>query len=266
MLVEFECPQCKGHICERWDWQHCNRLNRLAYLHFVVNPGIAVNELILGQRLPKQQFTCKSCPLPSIDRSYFYCPNCETFHASRIWSGKNAFGNWLGLLCPSCGESIPCLQNLTSRALVAVTAPLWSVLLKRYSAKWKSEQFRRIAQKRTAYMDPHSKVPKPVNYALGGLLCGLFMDLVFGVYTVLPLKSIHSLGLVGGYFAAILAGLAIWLPAGLGFGLIMKKFGDKKGDPSLHLAINKDGTLVPFDWSKQLGEKVLEHQPPPGIS
>jgi hypothetical protein len=258
MLVEFECPECKGHICERWGLNGSNIGIRLMYWHMILNPGLAFNELIFGQRNPQQIYVCKSCPLPMADRGYVHCPSCGVFHAGRIWSEKNAFGNWLGLVCPSCRAPIPCLWNLTSRVLLLLTAPLWWLPIRLNKEKLIARQYHRITQTKTAYIDKDSETPKPINYQRLGLLWGVIMDLPFAAYIVFIATGPHSSswwGLMGMYFAAAFAGLIIWLPGGWLFGLMMKLMLDKRGDPTLHLSFDTDGRIVSQSVSPQLGDQ-----------
>ena len=261
MLVEFECPKCKGHICERWGLNGSNLGIRLMYWHMILNPGLAFNELVLGQRQPQQLYICKSCALPIVDRSYVHCSSCGTFHAGRIWSYKNAFGHWLGLLCPSCGAQIPCLWNVTSRALLILTAPIWWLPVKLQKTKLIAQQYKRITQTKTEYIDKESKAPKPVNYRRMGWFWGLFMDLCFAVGPVFVAAGTHEFawwGLVGVYFMAALKGLIFWLPGGWLFGFMTKLMLDKKGNQTLHLSFDSDGAIVPSSVSPRLGEHTNE--------
>ena len=90
-------------------------------LHWIVNPGLAVHEVLLGQRIPKDLFLCKKCP--GITSQYAECPGCSRFHHVKIWD-RCPFGNWLGLVCPDCGTSIPCHLNLTSRLVMLLLFPI----------------------------------------------------------------------------------------------------------------------------------------------
>lgn len=96
-------------------------------LHFILNPGLAFNELILGQRIPKISLEDKTSKKPRAERSYVPCPHCDTLHDGRIWSADNgrAFKNWFGLYCPECGGIIPCVMNVTSYIILALTLPVW---------------------------------------------------------------------------------------------------------------------------------------------
>lgn len=114
-----DCPKCGNRNFKIW------RLPNLGLVHWILNPGLAINELMLGQRLPKESLECKSCELAIGERSYIVCPHCREMHPSGVWAGKNGFRNWLGLVCPSCLRRIPCLWNVFSLLILAVTSPLW---------------------------------------------------------------------------------------------------------------------------------------------
>jgi|SRR5439155_8137659 len=126
----FECPRCGGRDYSVWVLPHP------LLLHWILNPGLAFNELVLGQRIPDMVFFCETCTGPWAKRDYVYCPNCRAFHDGMIWSVGCAFGNWLGLVCPDCGQPIPSLRNLTSKVLLMITFPLWWLPLKRFRHRY----------------------------------------------------------------------------------------------------------------------------------
>ena len=76
-------------------------------LFCVLNPAIMFKELILGQRLPKVTLIDEKSDRPFFERCYIPCPHCETLNDSRLWAKWNGFGNWFGLVCPSCHQIIP---------------------------------------------------------------------------------------------------------------------------------------------------------------
>lgn len=247
-LVEFECPKCKGHLCEIWGLDGSNLGIRLMYWHAILNPGIAFNELVLGQRSPQRVYVCKSCDLPMVDRGYVHCSECGTFHNGRIWSHKNAFGNWIGLACPSCSALIPCMWNLTSRLLLLVSAPVWWFPVKQYKTKLIAQQYKRIADNQTNYVDEKSNTPIKINYTRMGLQFGFLMGLcmAFLPFVLLGISGFsHQFGL-GVFFISIL-GFLISIPSGLLFGFMMKSIMDKKGDQRLHLTFDADGKVVPLN-------------------
>lgn len=261
MLVEFECPVCKGHVCKRWALNSPDAGIRFMYWHMILNPGLAFNELFLGQREPSELHECQSCALPMVDRSYVHCPSCDTFHSGRIWSYRNAFGNWLGLVCPKCGGDIPCLWNLTSRLILAVTAPIWWIPVKRYRFKLQQAQRLRIAQSQSGYIDPANGAAKKINYVQLGLLWGSFM---FG-YLVLIAPLIMLVGkgelnwssYIGLVMHSIDAAVKACVLGGLGFALVMRLMLQRMGDPSRHLTYDADGILA------QMDEDFIETKPAP---
>ena len=111
-------------------------------LHYILNPGLAFNELILGQRIPKVSLEDKTSEKPFLERSYVPCPHCETLHDGRTWSTQNgtAFRNWFGLYCPNCREIIPCLMNLTTRLVLTITFPVWGWFKNSLKQRWLEKQ------------------------------------------------------------------------------------------------------------------------------
>ena len=250
MLVDFECPKCKGHICEIWALNGSNLGIKLMYWHMFLNPGLAVNELLLGQRFPSRLYVCKACELPLADRTFVHCPECDSFLDGRLWSYGNAFGHWLGLFCPTCGGEIPCLRNLTTAAILAVSAPILWLPQKLCKDRLLPSQKLRIARAQNKYLTtPDIKQRKPVNYWRMGLLWGLSMDVIFSFF--LGARSINwihggwtELFVIYGFL--LLKGLLIWLPAGAVFAVTCKLMMDRKGDVNLHLTYDADGQVVPL--------------------
>jgi hypothetical protein len=75
-------------------------------LHWIANPGLAFNELVLGQRMPARANVCRQCRTSFVD-----CPHCNRAIDAVQWGGRSALGHWRGLPCPHCGGSIPVLSN-----------------------------------------------------------------------------------------------------------------------------------------------------------
>lgn len=114
-------------------------------LHWILNPGLAINELVLGQRIPKVTLIDETSDAPLIERQYVPCPHCHTIHQGAIWSKKGAFQNWFGLVCPTCEKIIPCLWNITSLLLLAVFSPLWWWFHQPLKEKWRQFKLRQYA-------------------------------------------------------------------------------------------------------------------------
>ena len=107
-----QCNHCGGRR-----FTTCDRFHPFM-IHWVLNPGLAMNELLIGQRVARQIHFCKQCGGWFQQQGQFVeCSSCKGFHNAKIWDGCR-FGNWLGLVCPDCGEMIPCLLNLTSAVVL----------------------------------------------------------------------------------------------------------------------------------------------------
>jgi hypothetical protein len=158
----------------RYDvWQ----LPKPLLLHWVLNPGLVVNELLLGQRIPKVTLIERDTSRPLIERQSVPCPHCGTLHDARLWSGKRGFHNWFGYYCPRCGDTIPCLWNVFSLLLLALTAPLWIWFRKPLRARWLRGQPIRFEHAE----DVPLPTAKTVKWWRMGLIWGAIMFIVFAV-------------------------------------------------------------------------------------
>lgn len=190
----------------------------LSVIHFMLNPGLAINELILGQRVPKIMLIDQSSDKPLMERTYVPCPHCNTYHDGRTWSvqNKTAFKNWFGLYCPNCGEIIPCIRNWTSGLILIVTYPFWFWWINTWKRSWMEKQPERYANLNFESIE-HWKM----QWVKMGLLWGTFMYIVMTL--LLPPIIGSSYELVN-----FLIGIPIWLIAGLIFGYVMKWWMGKK--------------------------------------
>ena len=181
-------------------------------LHWIIHPGLAFNELILGQRIPKVTLIDKTLDKPLMERSFIPCPSCGALHDGHFWAKKNAFRHWLGYVCPSCGEIIPCLWNLTSLLILAVTSPLWFFPVKYWKANWiefEKSRYQNIEKEYT----PHEKTSwVKMGFLYGGLMW-LILGLAPQVYNFIVWKSFDWDFLL---FTAVL-----WTIAGFFFAAIM---------------------------------------------
>jgi hypothetical protein len=188
-----------------WTWKHP------LMLHWILNPGLAINELLLGQRVPKVSLIEKNNNKSLAEKSFVPCPHCHTIHAGLKWTPQNktAFGNWFGLYCDACGGIIPCLRNLTSAVLLGVTFPVWIWFVKRWKAKW-------LQMQKQKFSKPLMLTRPAYNWVTQGLSFGFFMFLFNNV--ILPLLD------GDGYRPTkLLLGIVVWTLAGLLFGYTMKK-------------------------------------------
>jgi len=116
-------------------------------LLWVLFPAFMFNELIFGQRLPKVTLIDKESDKPQSERRYIPCPHCETLNDPRLWATKeNAFGHWFGLVCPSCHQIIPCLWNIFSLVVLAITFPLWYFPARFFRHRWIEKEKERLAK------------------------------------------------------------------------------------------------------------------------
>ena len=207
--TDYQCPKCQGHDFKRLEWPNW------MIVHWVLNPGLAFNEVVLGQRLPKLMLTCQSCPGPLLERQFVPCPHCGTVHDGLRWAGRHGFGNWLGMVCPECKKRIPCLWNLTSLVVLALLSPLWYVPYRYY-----------FRDRPTS--PPPSRPDLPTTKTVKWWKMGLFYGSVMWASTSL-MSAIHpcpKTGPVSTLSVAIDA--VIWLAAGAVFGLFMQFFLTRK--------------------------------------
>lgn len=190
-------------------------------IHFVfykLNPGIAINELILGQRTPKIMLLDKTSDKPSMERTVIPCPHCETFHDGRTWSGvnKTVLKNWFGLFCPTCQNIIPCLRNWTSGLILIITYPIWFWWIKKWKQSWLS-----IQPERYAHIDVEAVAHKSFQWIKNGLSFGILMAISINLIPLLIFGLKFQL-------STFLMTLPIWIITGLLFGFLLKWWLGKK--------------------------------------
>jgi len=211
MPTDQKCPKCRGTDMKRWE------LPNWMLLHWVINPGLAFNELVLGQRIPKVTLICQSCRLPLVERQYVPCPSCGAIHDGRLWAGKRGFGNWLGLVCPACGKRIPCLRNAFAFVLVCVSAPTWYLPYRLY---FRDRPVSRPVQTPSASLPTLKKVAWSKMALLYGLLMWLITSLVPATFIYAKTGSLPVMMLV--------VGGGLWLLGGVAFGFFMYLFLSRK--------------------------------------
>lgn len=180
-------------------------------IHWILNPGLAFNELVLGQRIPKITLIDKTSDAPLMERQYVPCPHCNTIHNGSLWAKQGAFKNWFGLLCPNCEKIIPCIWNLTSLILLTITFPLWGWFRRPLESKWR--RFKKHQYIKNKDLEPITA--KNTSWLKMGLLYGTLM------FCFMSLPKIISGDVTSKY---IITQIIIWLVAGLAFGGAMKLF------------------------------------------
>lgn len=184
-------------------------------LHWVLNPGLAFNELVLGQRLPKLTLIDQESDEPLVHRQYVPCPHCDALNDGMLWSGSNGFGHWFGLVCPECQGRIPCLWNLTSLAILGLTFPIWIWIKIFGEDAWLEREKIRA----TKAVDKKVISQAQPNWLRTGLVFGGLMFVIMSAVEAaqgdltIELLALNAL---------------IWGVAGLAFGFIMKLFLGRK--------------------------------------
>lgn len=154
--IGFVCPTCQSAVYGTWAFPHP------LIVHWVLNPGLAVNEVLLGQRIPKITYYCKACGSETTYIRYYRCPECDRFHEEAIWTGSNGFGHWLGVICPDCGGEIPCVLNVTSWVILARLSPInWLLraLFGRRYLEWEQQRARLARDQLQSSLPPPDQGP-----------------------------------------------------------------------------------------------------------
>lgn len=190
------------------------KLPNVMLVHWILNPGLAFNEIILGQRIPKVTLIDKTKDAPLLQRQYIPCPTCGEINDGRLWSKGNSFGHWFGLICPKCGNKIPCLWTLTSIIILALTFPIWFFIKKYFEKSWHDREMSRFK-----VIDPEAATVKKTSWVKMGFNYGLLMFCFMSLPKILKNHlSIQQTALQA----------AIWLGAGLFFGVTMWFFMGRK--------------------------------------
>ena len=187
-------------------------------LVWVLFPGAILSELILGQRLPKVMLIDKESDKPLMERTYVPCPHCETLNDGRLWAKWNAFGHWFGFVCPSCHQVIPCLWNVFSLVVLAITFPLWYFPARFFRRRWleiEKETLVKVLER------PLIQI-KFIHWLLMGVFgWGILSWVLFEGWQVLDGGEWDLMKMIGN--------LPIWLVSGFVWGLWMHLFMNRKG-------------------------------------
>ena len=210
-------------------------------LFWVLNPVLAFNELILGQRVPKVTLVDEKSDKPFMERNYAPCPHCETLNDSRLWTKSNAFGHWFGLVCPSCHQIIPCLWNIFSLAILAITFPLWYFPVRFFRHRWIEREKKRLVK----VLERPLIQAKSINWLW--LLIGVFG---WGVPTWATFEVLQIWHFGKEWDLEImLVGLPIWIVSGFVWGLWMRSYVNRKGKKANRHESDRRGRFGGFVWS-----------------
>ncbi len=207
--MEFDKETFKVYTWKNW-----------MMIHWILNPGLAINELLLGQRVPKLTLENITSNKTKFERIVIPCPHCKVLHDGRTWSTESgtAFKNWFGLYCKNCGKTIPCLLNAFSLIILIITFPLWGWFKKSLKSKWLDRQPDRyknidIGQIKNPF---HKK-----KWVVTGLSWGIIMFVIMSVGY--PYFSSEEITL-----KSLSLGIGIWTIGGLSFGYSMKIYMNKR--------------------------------------
>lgn len=180
-------------------WYHWFNLN------WILNPGLALNELILGQRIAAKVSIDKY----DSDKKYVKCPHCGEMHDLYLWNTYSPYRNWFGLYCPSCTLTIPCTRNATSLLITFLTLPLWIWFYKSWKTRWLLHQaqiFSEIKKTEDDYDNFSIFIP-------GFSLSGIMVIVSTILYPILHGDTINGL--------MTLIAIPAWIIGGLCFGYIL---------------------------------------------
>ncbi len=181
-------------------------------LHWILNPGLAVNEVFFGQRIPKVTLIDKTSSASLMHRHYVPCPHCGSLHPGMLWSGSNGFGHWFGLICLHCRGKIPCLWNLTSLLVLVVLFPIWLpikvVFEKRYLA-YELNRLEKAKRKVEALPEVNGKTWIKAGFFFGSII------FFFSLFLFKPITEQNlMLSGVSGLVSGILFGIGMWFVLG----------------------------------------------------
>ncbi len=187
----------------------------VGYLFWVLNPILAINELILGQRIPRETLVESDVQNASIPREFIECEACGQLTDLERWPQAGIkFGNWFGLACPNCGSKLPTCLNLWSRLLLLAVFPIAVFLRSRFQNRALSQQVLILRGSTLEQASPDGAMKSLKLSALFGLGMAFVLFLASLVQLVEFPPSV-IIGLIGG-------GLS-----GLTFGGIMHVFARK---------------------------------------
>jgi len=198
-----------------WNWKSP------IILHWIINPGVVVSDLIIGLTMPKVTLIEREGKKPFYQRTLIPCPHCGTLHNGLKWASPNktAFKNWYGLYCDNCSKIIPVQRNITSMLILILTFPLWGWFGKTLKERWLEKQPER-------YKNLNLEIPENKNTTKHWLKFGLFMGLIMyvGMTFIFPLIEQEQITQ-----KSMLRGIPIWLIGGLIIGYTNKIWLNRKG-------------------------------------
>jgi hypothetical protein len=180
-------------------------------VHWVINPGLAFNELVLGQRLPAFSLIERDRQKALKDReSIVPCPSCGAMNDGALY-GETALGNYAGLSCVECGAKIPALKNVFTWLILMVTWPLWKPFELRLGPG--------LLARQQATLQAAKAKGLPEEAEVSGLRMGLFFGVFMGLF-FLAQRLLYGADLQSALIVASVSAVF----CGVFFGVAMKIF------------------------------------------
>jgi hypothetical protein len=200
-----------------WDWKSP------LILHWIINPAVAVFELLFGIAIPKVMLIDREGEgkIPYYKRSYVPCPHCGTLHNGLKWSQQNktAFKNWFGYYCDNCSNIIPIHRNFLSLIVLVISYPVWGWFKESLKQYWMDKQPDRF--KNITFEIPE-KLKSNKFWMRYGLMFGLLMYVLNVI--LFPLAMDEEIRII-----ELIIGIPIWFLFGLGIGYMNRTFFNRKG-------------------------------------
>ncbi|WP_421859314.1 hypothetical protein [Oceanicaulis sp.] len=191
---------------DAWTWKHP------LILHWRLNPGLVINELVLGQRIPRLTLIDTQSEAPLAERQYIPCPHCQAMNPASVYS-KAPMGNYAGLVCLDCGGEIPTVKNVLTWLVLMISWPLWAPIKQRVAPAMLAKQRAKLLQ--------HTPVSEqaPTRSTVSGLKLGVMFGLLMGLFFF-----VKAMVDGGGYSDALTSSAIGGALGGAVFGVTMKLF------------------------------------------
>ena len=187
----------------------------VGYVFWLLNPILSINELVLGQRIPKETLVELDVERTSPPKEYVECKACGQLTDLDLWPRAGVkFRNWFGLACPTCGSKLPTCLNLWSRLLLLAFFPIVKTLNVRFQNRVLSKQ---VLALRSAQLGQN-----PARNSWKGIKLGVLFGGAMAV-----LLSLASLAELGNIIPAMIIGLVGGSLSGLLFSGLMYLFRHK---------------------------------------
>lgn len=211
------CPDCSHELRRKG-------LPDPTLIHWILNPGLAFNEIALGQSVPRALYVCETCAKPFTERVFVFCPSCKALHRNSVWSWRGAgFGHWLGYVCPACGQPIPRLWNVFSVLVLALTFPVWILPYVAFRERFLAWELRRVRTAEPIPLDP-AKLKNTSLIWRGMAFFGIPMWVFMSSFGGCALGRIPTDQRPYPVWAFWLVSLPLWLGAGALWGFFMRKY------------------------------------------